>query len=160
MKDIDNGATISGTVSSNGKPPPLPRAYYMSPDMSPNERERLAMGGLDPDDYVVVLCPSATPPQMSQPVQGVQVFDPETNANGGIGYVFLIPVILPINIPNVASGVVGPDGKPAGQIRFEGPPTAICRVLLPRKTLTQEAQTEYDAVCSLAYAGAQDDDKQ
>ena len=142
------GVIIGESVPSNGKPPTLPRAYYMSPDMSPDERERIAQGGLNPDDYVVALCPSAAPPQMAQPAQGVEVFDPMTGESGGVGYVFLVPVVLPVDIPQIASGIMGPDGKPAGQIRFEGPPTALCRVILPRKTLSREALSEYEAACT------------
>ena len=156
MKDSTNdvnGANMEGVIigaptPSNGKPPTLPRAYYMSPNMSLDERERLVQGGVNPDEYVVALCPSAAPPQMAQPAQGVEVFDPETGASGGVGYVFLVPVVLPVDIPQVATGIIGPDGKPAGQIRFEGPPTALCRVILPLATLSQEARNEYDAVCA------------
>jgi hypothetical protein len=121
------------------------RAYYMTGAMTPQETAMLEAQNLNPEAYTVVLCPSATAPQLVQPLQSVQVMDPvDQTSPVGTGLLFVVPVILPVQLPQIAHGVLGADGKPAGQIMMEGPPGGIARVIVPRKTLTPEATAELE----------------
>lgn len=122
------------------------RAYSFHPRLSEEETARLVAGGMDPDDYCVAICPSAMAPQPAQPVQQMQVMDPETGLPCGTGLLFLVPVVLPIEVPKIAGGMLGADGRPLGQMQLELPPGALARVLVPRKHLTPEGKAEVEAL--------------
>ena len=137
-----------------GAPAPAPaeprakpvRAYSFHPHLSDEETARLVTGGMDPDDYCVVICPSAMAPQPAQPLQQMQVMDPETGLPCGTGLLFLVPVVLPMEVPKIAGGMLGANGKPLGQMQLELPPGALARVLVPRKHLTPEGKAEIKAL--------------
>lgn len=140
MTTTENGAAPAPSAQGS-------RPYTMMPAMTHDEESALQAGGNDPGDYAVVLCPSAAAPQPAQGPQGpqvVQILDPATREpTGETGMVFLVPVVVPLALPTVAqSSIVLPGGAPAGTLRLEGPIGAVCRVLIPRASMTAAASAE------------------
>jgi hypothetical protein len=144
---------MSDEINGHGKtdegPPEKGRAYYFLPSFTPEERAIATSLG-NPDDYCTMLCPQAMPAQLAQGPNGphvMQILDPETGEPTGTGLIFLVPVVVPLEMPTskLISGFLGPDGKPMGSAKLEGPPFAQARVLVPRKSLTDAARAELKA---------------
>jgi hypothetical protein len=141
------------TAPTNGAPTPAPsvqpvqhRAYYMQPDLTADEAASLTGAGLNPEGFVAIVCPSAMPPQPAQPMQPLAVTEPGTDRVIGHAIMFLVPVVLPYEVPKVASAIMGTDGKPISSITMDGPPFALTRVIMPRKHLTEAAKKELEHV--------------
>ena len=133
---------VNGTIPG-AETPPEPRAYTMMASMTPEEKATIYAAGSDPADYAIALCPAAMPIQLAQPVQIVQLLDMATQEpTGETGVIALVPVIVPLEIPTLASGILGPGGVPASTIQMEGPSGALCRLVVPRTSLTPAATTE------------------